>query len=251
MHKSLARGVGRITEYTLAKGDGAFVQSKCGKRLLDFTSGIGVTNTGHCHPRVIAAAQKQCGMLVHAQANIGYHEPMLELVGELAPSMPDPSLDSFFFATTGGEAVENAVKLARHATRRPNVIVFQGGYHGRSALTMGMTTSSTIYSAGFGPFPPGIHVAPFPYELHGVSTSYCLDQLELLLKQRTPASDVAAMVLEPVLGEGGYVPAPRDFVAGVRDICSRVRQPVSSLQQLRLLPRTAVQPVPLPLPSQR
>ena len=146
---------------------------------------------------------------------------MLELVNELAPSMPHESLDTFFFATTGGEAVENAVKLARHASGRSNVIVFQGGYHGRSSLTMGMTTSSTIYSAGFGPFPPGIHVAPFPYELHGVTTAFCLEQLELLLKQRTPASDVAAMVLEPVLGEGGYVPAPTAFVKGVRDICDR------------------------------
>ena len=98
--------------------------------------------------------------------------------------MPDRSLDTFYFCTTGAEAVENAVKLARHATGRSNIIVFQGGYHGRSALTMGMTTSSTIYSAGFGPFPSGIKVCPFPYELHGVSVEYCLEQLDLLLRQQ-------------------------------------------------------------------
>ena len=189
--------------------------------LLDFTSGIGVVNTGHCHPRVANAAAEQCKKIVHAQANIAYHEPMLDLIDELAPIMPHASLDTFFFATTGAEAVENAVKLCRHATGRQNVIVFQGGYHGRTALTMGMTTSSTIYSAGFGPFPPGIHVAPFPYELHGVSVAYCLEQLELLLKQRTPSSDVACMVLEPVLGEGGYVPCPPSFAKGIRDICNR------------------------------
>ena len=217
----LARGVGRLTEFTLTKGSGARVASACGKSLLDFTSGIGVVNTGHCHPRVAQAAAEQCTKLVHAQANIAYHEPMLDLIEELTPSMPHPSLDTFFFATTGAEAVENAVKLCRHATGRPNVIVFQGGYHGRTALTMGMTTSSTIYSAGFGPFPPGIHVAPFPYELHGLSVDYCLTELELLLRQRTPGSDVACMVLEPVLGEGGYVPCPPAFARGVRALCDR------------------------------
>lgn len=217
----LARGVGRLTDLTFTKGAGARVATACGRNLLDMTCGIGVVNTGHCHSRIAAAAAAQCGKLVHAQANIAYHEPMLDLIEELKPSMPHPSLDTFFFATTGAEGVENAVKLCRHATGRPNVIVFQGGYHGRTALTMGMTTSSTIYSAGFGPFPPGIHVAPFPYELHGVSVDYCVAQLELLLKQRTPASDVACMVLEPVLGEGGYVPCPPAFARAARTICDR------------------------------
>ena len=217
----LARGVGRLTEYTFRSGSGSRIATTCGRDLLDFTSGIGVINTGHCHPRIAAAAAAQCGKLVHAQANICYHEPMLDLIEELVPSMPHPSLDTFFFATSGAEAVENAVKLCRHATDRPNVVVFQGGYHGRTALTMGMTTSSTVYSAGFGPFPPGIHVAPFPYELHGHSVDSCLQELELLLRQRTPGSDVACMVLEPVLGEGGYVPCPPAFARGVRAICDR------------------------------
>ena len=221
MHARLARGVGRLTEYTLTSGSGSRVTTSCGRRLLDFTSGIGVVNTGHCHPRVARAAAAQCERLIHAQANIAYHEPMLDLIEELAPAMPHPSLDTFFFATTGAEAVENAVKLCRHATGRPNVIVFQGGYHGRTSLTMGMTTSSTIYSAGFGPFPPGIHVAPFPYELHGVTVEACLEELELLLRQRTPAADVACMVLEPVLGEGGYVPCPPAFAQGVRRLCDQ------------------------------
>lgn len=218
---SIARGVSRVTDYVLTRGQGSWVETACGRRLLDFTCGIGVVNTGHCHPRVVAAAQEQCSKFIHAQTVVGYHEPMLTLVEELTPSMPHPSLDSFFFCTTGAEAVENAVKLARSATRRQNVVVFQGGYHGRTALTMGMTTSSTIYGMGFGPFPPGIKVAPFPYELHGVSTPYCLEQLELLLKQQTTPEEVAAMVIEPVLGEGGYVPAPPAFLSGVRELCTR------------------------------
>lgn len=217
--QAIAKGVGRTHPYTLVRGRGSRVETACGRQLLDFTCGIGVTNTGHCHPRVVEAAQKQVSEIVHAQVNVGVHEPMLELVDELSASMPHPSLDTFYFCTTGAEAVENAVKLARHATGRSNVIVFQGGYHGRSALTMGMTTSSTIYSAGFGPFPSGIKVCPFPYELHGVSVEYCLEQLDLLLRQQCAPRDVAAMVLEPVLGEGGYVPCPPEFMLGVRKIC--------------------------------
>ena len=217
--KAATRGVSRISDYVLKSGSGSWVETACGRRLLDFTCGIGVVNTGHCHPRVVAAAQAQCGKMIHAQLAIGYHEPMIELIDELTPAMPHPTLDSFFFCTTGAEAVENAVKLARTATGRQHVIVFQGGYHGRSALTMAMTTSSTVYHAGFGPFPPGVKVAPFPYELHGVTTSYCLEQLELLLRQQTTPAEVAAVVIEPVLGEGGYVPAPPAFLAGVRRIC--------------------------------
>lgn len=187
--------------------------------MLDFTCGIGVTNTGHCHPRVVEAAQAQCARLVHGQVNIGFHEPMLELIEELVPLMPHDSLDSFFFTTTGAEAVENAVKLAKNATGRSNIIVFQGGYHGRTHLTMAMTTSSLIYRQDFGPFPPGVVVAPFPYELHGHSVSHCLEAMEQLLKQQVAPSEVAAMVIEPVLGEGGYVPAPPEFAVGLRQIC--------------------------------
>jgi len=152
---------------------------------------------------------------------VGYHEPMLELIEELRPAMPHESLDSFFFCTTGAEAVENAVKLAKAATGRGGVVVFQGGYHGRTLLTMSMTTSSTIYSAGMGAFAAGVYVSPFPYELHGVTVEQSLEQLALLLKQQVAPSDVAAMVVEPVLGEGGYVPAPPAFLAGLRRICDQ------------------------------
>ena len=215
------RGVGRMTELVLAKGRGSWVETACGRRLLDMTCGIGVTNTGHCHPAVVRAAQQQAASLVHAQANIGYHGPALELMERLlAPGvLPCPRLDSLFLTTTGAEAVENAVKLARQATGRSHLICFEGGYHGRTLGTMALTTSSNVYKAGFGPFGPGVHVAPFPYELHGVEVAACLEAVRTMLRTHVAAEEVAAMVIEPVLGEGGYVPAPQPFMRGLRRIC--------------------------------
>ena len=125
----------RITPILAEQAEGAYVYDQDGTRYLDFTCGIGVTNTGHCHPRVVQAVQEQAAKLLHAQVNIIYHPPLLELAEELRAIVP-PALDCFFFSNSGAEAVEGAVKLARHATGRPNVIVFQGSFHGRTALTM-------------------------------------------------------------------------------------------------------------------
>ena len=132
------------------------------QKLLDFTSGIGVTNTGHCHPKVVEAIREQAGLFLHAQANIVIHKPMLQLVEELRKIVP-PSIDSFFFANSGAEALENAAKIARVATGRQNIIVFNGSFHGRTGLTMALTTSKTGYRTGFGPLPSGVFVTPFPY----------------------------------------------------------------------------------------
>ena len=129
---------------------------------MDFTSGIGVTNTGHAHPRVVEAIQNQAAKLIHGQANIVYHEPMIRLSEELSHIVP-PELDTFFFSNSGAEAVEAAVKLARAATGKQNIIVFQGSFHGRTHATMAMTTSKTIYRAGYQPLVSGIFVSPFPY----------------------------------------------------------------------------------------
>ena len=131
------------TSIIASKGEGANLYDQNGRGYLDFTCGIGVTNTGHCHPRVVAAVQRQAGLLLHGQANIVYHEPMLELVDELLPIVAP--LDGFFFSNSGAEAVEGAVKLARQATGRPNVIVFQGSFHGRTMGAMSLTTSKTVY----------------------------------------------------------------------------------------------------------
>ncbi len=206
-------------------GEGAYLYATDGRKYMDFTCGIGVTNTGHCHPKVVEAIQKQAGLLLHGQANLVTHKPMLELVQELQTVVPK-SIDGFFFSNSGAEAVEGAVKLARHATGRTNIIVFQGSFHGRTVATMTMTTSKTIYKAGYQPLMAGVYVAPFPYALRmGMdeekASQYCLEELELMLLTQTAPQETAAMIIEPVLGEGGYVPAPVSFLKGLREICTR------------------------------
>ena len=205
------------------RGEGPYLIDTSGKRYLDFTCGIGVTNTGHAHPRVVKAIQEQAAKLLHGQAALVVHQPMLRLVEELLPIVPKP-LDTFFFTNSGAEVIEGAVKLARHATKRPNVIVFQGSFHGRTNATMAMTTSKTIYRAGFAPLASGVFVAPFPYAYHygwdeATTVSFCLREFKLLLKSQTAPEETAAIVIEPVLGEGGYVPAPTAFLQGLREIC--------------------------------
>ncbi len=205
------------------RGEGAYLVDTAGRRYLDFTCGIGVTNTGHAHPRVVKAIQEQAAKLIHGQAALMVHQPMLGLVQELLTVVPQP-LDSFFFTNSGAEAIEGAVKLARHATRRPNVIVFQGSFHGRTNATMAMTTSKTIYRAGYQPLAGGVFVAPFPYAYRygwdeATTVAFCLRELKLLLKSQTAPEETAAIVIEPVLGEGGYVPAPDDFLRSLRELC--------------------------------
>lgn len=193
----LFRGVGRLSSLTLERAKGSFVYTRTGERLLDFTSGIGVVNTGHGHPTVIQAAQDQCAKLVHGQVNLGYHQPMLDLTNDLIQhAMPSSQLNSLFYATTGAEAVENAVKLARSVTKRPYVIGFKGGYHGRTHLTMALTTSSVIYRQHM-TYAQNTLVAPFPYELHGASTEQCLEDLRLMFQQQVLPSEVAAIIIEP------------------------------------------------------
>jgi len=213
----------RYTPIVAERAEGAYVYDRDGTRYLDFTCGIGVTNTGHCHPWVVRAVQEQAAKLLHVQANIIFHLPLLELAEELRTVVPE-GLDSFFFSNSGAEAVEGAVKLARHATGRPNVIVFQGSFHGRTALTMALTTSKTIYRVGYQPLPAGAFVAPYPYVYRYGWTpeeteAFCLRELELLLKTQTAPSETAAMLVEPVLGEGGYVVPTPGFLAGLRRIC--------------------------------
>jgi 4-aminobutyrate aminotransferase len=213
----------RYTPIVAERAEGVYVYDRDGARYLDFTSGIGVTNTGHCHPKVVQAIQEQAAKLLHGQANIIFHPPLLELAEELRAIVPQ-GLDCFFFSNSGAEAVEGAVKLARHATGRPNVIVFQGSFHGRTALTMALTTSKTIYRAGYQPLPSGVFVAPYPYAYrYGWSPedteAFCLREVEFLLKTQTAPFETAAILVEPVLGEGGYVVPTPGFLAGLRRIC--------------------------------
>lgn len=216
---------GRIFDFVADRAEGSYIFTADGRKLLDFTCGIGVTNTGHCHPKVVEAIREQAGSFIHAQANIVIHKPMLSLIEELRQIVPPP-IDGFFFSNSGAEAIEGAVKLARVATGRQNVIVFSGSFHGRTAATMALTTSKTIYRAGFGPLPSGVYVAPFPYALRlGMTeeqaSAYALEQLEHLLASQTAPKETAAILIETVLGEGGYVPPPASFMRGLRALCDR------------------------------
>ncbi len=205
-----------------------------GRKYLDFTCGIGVANLGHCHPAVTKAAQEQAGKLVHGQINIAFQKPYLDLVEKLIPVMPHKSLDTFFFWNSGAEAVEAAIKLARHATKKQNIIAMQGSYHGRTFGTMALTKSKTIYGENYAPLMPGVFAVPFPYCAQCSISQHtdgkynyencCMDpvvQLEKLLKQETAPSDTAAIIIETVLGEGGYVPPPAGYLARIREICDK------------------------------
>ncbi len=222
----LASVWGRVTDLVVERGEGSYVYTQDGERYLDFTCGIGVTNTGHCHPRVVRAIQEQAARMIHAQVNCYFHEPLIRLSQALNEVTP-PHLDTFFFSNSGAEAVEGAVKLARHYTGRPNIIVFQGSFHGRTAQTMAMTTSKTIYRVAYQPLPGGIFVAPFPYAYrYGMSdeavSRWALRELDMLLHTQTAPQETAAVIIEPVLGEGGYIPAPPLFLQGLRRVCDEL-----------------------------
>ncbi len=213
----------RYTDIVAERAKGSYIYDPSGKAYLDFTTGIGVTSTGHCHPAVVAAIVEQSGKLIHGQANIVLHPPLLELIAELETILPK-KIDSYFFSNSGAEAVEGAIKLARAATGRPNIIVFQGSFHGRTIGTMSLTTSKTIYRAGYQPLMSGVFVAPFPYSLRygwepEATSRWCLDELRLLLQMQTAPQETAAILIEPVLGEGGYVVPPESFLPGLREIC--------------------------------
>jgi 4-aminobutyrate aminotransferase len=214
----------RVTDLEVASGRGSVITTTGGEDYLDFTSGIAVTSTGHCHPKVVAAIAEQAGRLIHAQVNVYRHGLLERLGARLAGVCPEP-IDTFFFANSGSEATEAAVKLAKQVTGRPNIVVFTGSFHGRTHLTMAMTTSKTAYRAGHGPLPSGIFVAPYPSALdHGgdaeAASAACLAHVRHLLASQTAPAETAAMVIEPVLGEGGYVPAPGSFLRGLADLCA-------------------------------
>lgn len=223
----------RVTDEIVVRGEGAWLHTQSGRRMLDFTSGIGVTNTGHCHPRVVEAVRRQAGELLFGQMNCAASEAVLRTIEALSPIAP-AGLDSFFFSNSGAEAVEGAIKLARRATSRPNVIALQGGFHGRTAMAMALTSGKTAYRQGYQPLPAGVFIGPFPYAMRyrdaGVGdwdedrlVRFCLNELRSVLATQTAPHETAAILLEPVLGEGGYVAAPHSFTRGLREICDEHR----------------------------
>jgi len=208
------------TEIDVVSGSGCWVQAADGTPYLDFTGGIAVTSTGHCHPRVVAAIQEQAGRFVHAQVNCYRHPLLAPLAQRLGEVTPEP-IDTFFFSNSGAEAVEGAVKLVRQATGRTNLIVFDGAFHGRTAQTMAMTSSRIVTRAGHQPLPAGVFVAPFPGDSSREEATRCLTAIERLFVTQTAPEETAAIVIEPVLGEGGYmIPSP-SFLRGLRALCDR------------------------------
>jgi len=211
------------TDIVADHGKGVYIYDSKGVEYLDFTSGIGVTSTGHCHPAVVSAISSQSESLIFCQMNIVVHKPVLELVRKLKKIVPS-GLDKFFFANSGAEAVEAAVKLAKQTTGRSNVVVFQGSFHGRTHLTMSMTTSKTVYRAQYQPLVSGIFVTPYPYSFYygwddDKTSRFAIKELERLLKSQTAPEETACIIIEPVLGEGGYVVPPRGFIKTLREIC--------------------------------
>jgi 4-aminobutyrate aminotransferase len=217
----LSPALKQATPVQAARGEGVYLYDTEGRRHLDFTAGIGVTSTGHCHPKVVAAAQEQVATLIHGQYTTVMHQPLVRLVERLGDVLP-AGLDSVFFVNSGSEAVEASVRLARHATGRPLVVAFDGGFHGRTMGAAALTTSGAKIRAGIGPMMGGVAFAPFPYAFrYGWSEDeavrFALAELDRQLVTTAPASDVAAFLIEPVLGEGGYVPTPPAFLAGLRE----------------------------------
>lgn len=207
------------------RAEGAYLYTADGRRYLDFTSGIAVTNVGHGHPRVLAAARQQMEAFSHSAVGVTVHEPLLKLTQALPKVMPQ-GMEMFFFGNSGAEAVEGAIKLARYATGRPGIIAFEGGFHGRTYGAASVTTSKAKYRKHYEPFVPSIYFAPFPYryrcplgESEEAALDWSLSGLRRIFDRLIPPDEVAAILVEPVQGEGGYIVPPVDFLPALRRLC--------------------------------
>ena len=202
-----------------AEGRGATLTDVDGNTFIDFTGGVGCLNVGHSHPRIVEAAQEQLSRFSHTDFTIVPYEVYVELAERLIAVAPisGPAKAAFFNA--GTEAIENSIKFARSYTKRPAVIAFEGAFHGRTMLSMTMTSKSHPYKAGLGPFAPEVYRVPYPHEYRGIDVESALKALRRAFVTQVAAESVAAIVMEPILGEGGFVVAPTEFVQGVREIC--------------------------------
>ncbi|MBV9718838.1 MAG: 4-aminobutyrate--2-oxoglutarate transaminase [Candidatus Eremiobacteraeota bacterium] len=219
-HESVTRGVATTHPIFIERASGASVWDVEGRRYIDFVGGISTLNAGHAHPRVVAAIGQQAARFTHACFQVAMYESYVRVAEELNRRAPGTSRKKTLLLSTGAEATENAVKIAREYTRRPAVVAFTHGYHGRTLLALSMTGKNEPYKQHFGPFCSEVYHAPFPYEHHGVTTRRALDALDELFGAVVSPDRVAAMIVEPVLGEGGFVPAPRDFLPELRRITS-------------------------------
>jgi 4-aminobutyrate aminotransferase/(S)-3-amino-2-methylpropionate transaminase len=217
---AFARGMGNLFPVFAERARNAEVWDVEGKRYIDFGAGIAVVNTGHSHPAVVDAAKKQLEAFSHTCIMVTPYPDAVELAERLCALAPISDARAIF-VSTGAEAVENAIKIARFATGRPGVIAFSGGFHGRTNLCMGLTGKVVPYKKGFGPFTPGIHHAPFPAEYLGVSGADSFRALEQLFKSDLEPEQVAAVIVEPVQGEGGFYPLPDGFLECLRALCEQ------------------------------
>ncbi|MEO8001427.1 MAG: 4-aminobutyrate--2-oxoglutarate transaminase [Arenimonas sp.] len=220
---AVARGVGHATQRYAVRALNAEIWDADGKRYIDFAGGIGVLNTGHRHPKVMAAIQKQLDAFIHSCVQVMPYEPYVALAEKLNANAPIQGNAKSFFVSTGAEAVENAVKIARAYTKRPGVIAFSGGFHGRTMLGMALTGKVVPYKTGFGPFPSDIYHAKFPHAYHGVTVQDALDDIAHLFKFDIEATRVAAFIIEPVQGEGGFTVAPPEFMSSLKKLCDEYR----------------------------
>jgi len=218
-NQAVARGVANMHNIYAERAENAEVWDVEGRRFIDFAGGIGVLNTGHRHPRVMAAVQAQMERFTHTCFQVMPYEPYVALAERLNALAPGQGPNKTLFLTTGSEAVENAVKIARSYTGRSAIIAFNGGYHGRTMMTLGLTGKVVPYKAGFGPFPAEIFHAPFPVEVHGITVEQSLAALHNIFKCDVEANRVAAIIVEPVQGEGGFYVAPFDFLRKLRALC--------------------------------
>ncbi len=220
-HAAVARGVGQAHEIFVKNALNSEFWDVEGRRFIDFAGGIAVLNTGHLHPLVIEAVKAQLDLYTHTCFQVVAYEPYVEVCERLNAMAPGDFAKKSLLLTTGAEAVENAIKIARAYTKRPGVVAFTGGYHGRTNLTLGLTGKVVPYKVGFGPFPGEIFHALFPNALHGVSVADALHSVELILKNDVEPERVAAFIVEPVQGEGGFHVAPPEFISGLKALADR------------------------------
>ncbi len=213
------RGIA-TTDFVVARAEGATLWDADGREYLDFAGGIACQNLGHNAEAVVRAIHEQVDRFLHQCFMVGMYEPYVEVARRLDELWPGETASKTVLVNSGAEAIENAVKIARAATKRPAVVVFDRAFHGRTNLTMAMT-SKLVYKQGFGPLAPEVYRAPAPYPYRGVSTDDALAGLELLFKQDVDPQSVACVVLETVQGEGGFIPMPTEFVRGLKEICER------------------------------
>ncbi len=212
------RGITSAHPITVDRARGSEIWDVSGKRYIDFAGGIGVMNVGHAHPRVMKAVHEQLEKATHTSFQVVHYESYLRLAQRLCEVAPIGGDKKAVLFSTGAEAIENAVKIARAATGRPAVISFRGAFHGRTLLTLSLTGSVQPYKQNFGPYAPEIYQTPFPYEYRGWNTDAALADLHNLLESEVSPNRVAAILIEPVLGEGGFVPAPLDFMRKLREL---------------------------------